>query len=87
MCYCEYVIHSLLAKDLFMSPVHRAPLLLSVLIGLLLGLTAWGFVHARNQKAGNALMDTHDKLLLGLLLLACFALGAFLSYILFSTNF
>jgi hypothetical protein len=70
-----------------MSPVHRAPLLLSVLVGLLLGLVAWGFFRAQSHEVGSALMGTHDKLLLGLLLLACFALGAFLSYILFSTNF
>jgi hypothetical protein len=70
-----------------MSPVHRAPLLLSVLVGLLLGLVAWGFFRAQSHEVGSTLMGTHDKLLLGLLLLACFALGAFLSYILFSTNF
>lgn len=69
-----------------MSSVHKIPLLLSALAGLLLGLIVWGFLRARSNEVGSALMRTHDDLLLGLLLLAFFALGAFLTYILLGTG-
>ncbi|MEJ2557092.1 MAG: hypothetical protein P8186_12845 [Anaerolineae bacterium] len=70
-----------------MSPVHKIPLLLGALAGLLLGLIAWGFWRARSDEVGGTLMRTHDTLLLGLLLLAFFGLGIFLVYILMGTSF
>jgi hypothetical protein len=71
---------------MFMSPVHKIPLLLSVLVGLLLSLIVWGLLRARHHEAGGSLMGTWDNLLLGLLVLAGFALSAFLTYLLLSTN-
>lgn len=66
---------------------HQILLLLSLLIGLLLGLVAWGFWRTRSHEASGALMGTQDNLLLGLLVLSGFALGAFLTYVLLSTSF
>ncbi len=60
-----------------------APMLLIALTGLLLGLGAWGFLRARRQEADAALAESHnDLLLLGLLVLAAFTLGVFLTYLL-----
>jgi hypothetical protein len=67
-----------------MSFVHMIPLLLSLLVGLLLGLIAWGLWRAAKQKSGIALMGTRDDLLLGLLVLAGFAMGVFMTYVLLS---
>lgn len=67
-----------------MSSVHIVPLLLSLLVGLLLGLIAWGLWQAAKQGSGVTLMGTRDGLLLGLLLLAGFAMGVFMTYVLLS---
>ena len=69
-----------------MLPVHKIPLLLSVLVGLLLGLVVWGLLRVRRQDSGGSLMGTWDNLLLGLLVLAGVALSAFLTYLLVSTT-
>lgn len=69
-----------------MSTMDRIPWLLSVLVGLLLGLVAWGFLRAHRQDIFGSLMGTWDNLLLGLLVLASFALGAFLVYLVLSTG-
>jgi hypothetical protein len=58
------------------------PLLLSVLLGLMLGLVAWGVVRLRRRGVENRAWDTESGLLLGLLLLGIFALGVFLTYVL-----
>ncbi|GAB4535876.1 MAG: hypothetical protein Kow0063_20700 [Anaerolineae bacterium] len=68
------------------TSVHAIPLLLSLLVGLLLGLIIWGLWRA-NRHEGSALMGTRDDLLLGLLLLAGFALGVFMAYVLFRIRF
>jgi hypothetical protein len=65
-----------------MWSTHAVPLLLIVLVGLSLGLVAWGFLRVRSRETSGALMGTRDDVLLGLLVLAAFALGAFLTYIL-----
>jgi len=70
-----------------MSFVHAVPLLLSVLVGLLLGLVTWESLRARRHEADDALMGMRDGFLLGLLVLAAFALGAFVIYLLLSTRF
>jgi hypothetical protein len=56
------------------------PLILLVLIGLSLSLVALGVWQAGHENAGIAMLLAHDSVLLGLLLLAVFALGVFLGY-------
>ncbi len=65
-----------------MPYVQAIPLLLSVLVGLVLGLVAWGFLRYRSQTADDDLTGTRSDVLLGLLVLAAFALGAFTTYVL-----
>jgi hypothetical protein len=57
-------------------------LLLSVLVSLMLGLVIWGFVRSRHHAGSEALLRSPDGLLLGLLALAAFAIGVFLTYLL-----
>lgn len=70
-----------------MSFRHAAPLLLSLLVGLLLSLIVWDVLYARRRAVNDALMKHQDEFLLGLLILAAFALGVFVTYLLLSTNF
>jgi cytochrome c biogenesis protein CcdA len=67
---------------MLMLSVPVVPVLLSVLVGLLLGLVAWGALGSRHQDVDN-LMGMRDDVLLGLLVLAAFALGVFLAYVMF----
>ena len=64
-----------------MSLMHLAPLALSILIGLLLGLMAWGYLQARRVGA-DAPAEMGEEVLLWLLALAGFGMGIFLIYIL-----
>jgi hypothetical protein len=60
--------------------LHVAPLLLYGLIGILLGLLAWGILMSRGGS-GNAIWpDAPDQLRFWLLLLAVFSLGAFVAF-------
>ena len=70
-----------------MSSVHAVPLLLSVLVGLSLGLVAWGFWRARSHEVGDALMETQDEFLFALLMLAVLAFSVFVVYLLLSGRF
>ena len=70
-----------------MPSAYAIPLLLSILVGLALGLVAWGFLRARVHRFESALMGAQDDVLLGLLVLAAFSLGAFLTYALLSLNY
>ena len=63
-----------------MSSARVAPLLLSVLVGALLSLVAWGFRQARGRPVSVAAAGTRHDVLLWLLVLAAFALGAFVTY-------
>ena len=65
-----------------MTLAHVALLLLSLLIGLMIGLVAWGFARNRRHVGSEALLRPPDGLLLGLLVLAAFAIGVFLTYLL-----
>ena len=60
--------------------MQAIPVLLAILVGLLFGLLAWGFLRMRNHKAGTTLIEASDGVLAGLLVLATFALGVFLTY-------
>ena len=61
-------------------------LLLAVLVGLLFGLLAWGLVRMRSYEGGEASIRVHDGVLVGLLVLAAFALGVFISYMIISID-
>jgi hypothetical protein len=61
--------------------MQAIPVLLAILVGLLFGLLAWGFLRMQRHDAGKALTGTGDGVLTGLLVLAAFALGMFLTYI------
>jgi hypothetical protein len=65
-----------------MSVLHTVPFLLSVLIGLLLSLVTWGFLRVRRHATEDDSLEMRDDVLLALLVLAVFALGAFITYIL-----
>jgi hypothetical protein len=65
-----------------MSILHTVPFLLSILIGLLLSLVTWGFLQVRRHATEDDVLETRDNVLLALLILAAFSLGAFITYIL-----
>ena len=60
--------------------MQAIPVLLAILVGLLFGLLAWAFLRMRRQEVRGALIGTGDAVLAGLLVLAAFALGVFLTY-------
>lgn len=64
-----------------MSPLHGVPVLLAVLVGLALGLVAWGFLRARTHEIEGTAGGNHDNVLLSMLVLAAFSLGAFVAYV------
>jgi hypothetical protein len=61
--------------------------MLSILVGLVLGLVAWGFWRVWRQETNGSLAGTYDSMFLGLLVLAAFAMGAFLTYALLGLDF
>jgi hypothetical protein len=65
-----------------MLRIHAAPLLLSLLVGATVGLAAWGLVRRQDREATIVWSQTSDRLLIGLLTLAAFAIGAFVTYVL-----
>ena len=65
-----------------MSYANAAPLLLFIIVGLLLGLLGWVFLRIWRQVTLDAFLETRDDVLVGLLALAVFALGAFLTLML-----
>jgi|GEM_PF-930673 len=65
-----------------MLSAGATPMLLSLLVGLLIGLLGWGVARQRLPRHTGNLMEPRDDLLLGLLVLAAFSLGVFLTYLL-----
>lgn len=59
------------------------PLLISLLVGLLLGLVTVGLLRLRSHPTEGSWPAAGDGLLLGLLALAALAMGVFLTYLLF----
>ena len=59
-----------------------APILLSVLVILALGLIVWGIIRIRGNSAGSVLASPRDDLLFGGLILAAFSAGVFATFIL-----
>jgi hypothetical protein len=60
--------------------MQAIPVLLAILVGLLFGLLAWGFLRVQSHEAGETLIGVRDDVLTSLLVLAAFALGVFLAY-------
>jgi hypothetical protein len=65
-----------------MKFISAMPLLLSILVGFLLGLVTVGLLRLRRSPSEGSLPENGDGLLLGLLALAAFAMGVFLTYLL-----
>jgi nitrate reductase gamma subunit len=67
-----------------MQCVGTIPLILIVVIALLIGLLAWELFRSRFRTSNITLGGAHDDLFVGLLVLAAFASGSFLTFILLS---
>jgi hypothetical protein len=65
-----------------MSLTHGPPLLLSLLLGPLLGALVWGLWRLRSGATAGRDLGDRDSVLLVFLLLAALAIGAFLAYVL-----
>ncbi len=65
-----------------MAISHAVPLLISILIVALLGLMSWSIWKYQSDPADDAPMDSYDQMLMGLLILAAFALGVFSTFFL-----
>ncbi len=61
---------------------NSIPLLLSPIVGFLLGLGTWGFLRFRHRNGGSAITADTDDLLIGLMVVAIFAVSAFAAYLL-----
>ena len=70
-----------------MSSVHAIPVLLGLVVLLLISLVVWALVRSQNRQADNWPMRTRDDLLLGMLVLAAFISGAFLTYVFLRIGF
>jgi hypothetical protein len=66
-----------------MKLVAAVPLFISILVGLLLGLVAVGLLGLVRRPSEGGWFENGDGLLLGLLALAAFAMGVFLTYLVF----
>jgi len=71
---------------LMLSP-NTILLVLCALVGLLLGLATWGFLQLQNQALGDTRTGVSNDLLSGLLVLAVFAFGVFVTFFLFRLPF
>jgi hypothetical protein len=65
-----------------MGSLHAMPLLLSILLGVLIGLLVWGFRHVRDQGTDDVQVGSQDGLLVALSALAAVTFGLFLIYLL-----
>jgi hypothetical protein len=64
-----------------MLSVHKVPLLLALLVGLLLGLAAASLLPNRAHMAAQASQNARGDTLTGMLVLGAFAMGAFVTYV------
>jgi hypothetical protein len=69
-----------------MASMRDILVVLGILIAAVLGLMGWGFWQLRRPPLSRAARGAHDGLLLGLLVLAAFSMGVFLSYALLGVN-
>jgi nitrate reductase gamma subunit len=65
-----------------MASARAIPALVSILIGLVVTLVGWGLLRARAHEPNDGQVGMRDDLLLWLLMLAAFILGACLTYFL-----
>jgi hypothetical protein len=71
------------SEEMPMRLISATPLLLSILVGFLLGLVAVGILRVRHHPAELDAAVRPDDVLVGFVALAAFAMGAFLTYLLF----
>jgi ABC-type amino acid transport system permease subunit len=71
------------SEETIMNFISATPLLLSILVGFLLGLVAVGLLRLRHHPAEVGSAARPDEVLVGFVALAAFAMGAFLTYLLF----
>jgi sensor domain CHASE-containing protein len=57
------------------------PLLVGIVVGLLVSVVAWSALKARRQTESGTLADLQQQILLGLLLVAVFGAGVFITYL------
>ena len=65
-----------------MSSPSAVPLLMSILVLALLGLTSWGLWKYHSYQTDDVLVGSYDQMLIGLLTLSAFALKVFLAHLL-----
>jgi hypothetical protein len=65
---------------------HLVPVLLSLLVGLVLGVVTWSQVRARRQTSGGRGAEAGDDVLVAFMVLAAFGFGAFVTYVLLGTG-
>jgi hypothetical protein len=70
-----------------MSAIRAIPVLFCWLVGAVLALVAWGWRRSQSQMIGDSVMGSRGDVLVALLILAAFALGVFLTYMLLGLNF
>lgn len=63
-----------------MWALGAVPLLLSIVLGLLLGVVAWGIMRIQAAGKDNTVSTWDDDLLIGLLVVGALASGVFLTY-------
>jgi hypothetical protein len=80
VCYIIYSVPSS-AKERYILPVHPIAVILGILVGLLVGLTAWGFWRIHKDQSNDATIRGENDLLIGFLILAGFGLGVLLTYL------
>ncbi len=64
-----------------MLPVRIAPLLPSLLVGIMCGLLTWAGMRNRRSGMVDTLMKSHDGVVTGMAVLAVFALVTFMVYV------
>jgi sulfite exporter TauE/SafE len=67
-----------------LSAINAVPILLGVLVAVLLGLLGWGLLQASLRARKKMWAQPRDSVLLGMLVLAVFSLGAFAAILLLS---
>ncbi len=67
-----------------MFDVRMTPLFLAVVVGAVFAVVTWGVLHLHDRPKPTVNDEGNDQMLLGLSLVAAFAVGAFLTYVFFA---